>query len=57
MRALISKQTIQTWTGYTAVFIIYLVLFGSSFLLTERIIDGSQVNADVQKTSTVCSEY
>lgn len=52
------KEKTQVWTGYIAIFAIYVLLFSASFIVTERIVDGTQVNADAQTKQSVqyCSE-
>lgn len=47
------KHGVQMVTGVTAIFIIYVATFTSTYLLVGRAIDGTQVNANAETTQSV----
>ena len=47
------KHGVQMITAFTAIFIIYITVFTSTYLIVGKVLDGKQVNATTQETQSV----
>lgn len=48
-----TKRLLERWTGYIALFIIYIGIFTLTLITIERVLDGKQSNTTFPQESSV----